>query len=159
MRKSILSFIVTIGIAFLMSGCATIIHGSKQSVSIASYPSLATVTIDNQEQGKTPLTTKLDRKDHHTVKIELPGYMLYEAKFTRKVDGWIAGNIIFGGLIGLAVDAISGGMYKLTPDQIQADLKNSNTTSLNSFKDGLYLTVVLNPDPKWEQIGQLHKIN
>ena len=158
MRKLNLSIFLTVGFAFLMSGCATIIHGSKQSVSIASNPSSATVTIDNQDQGKTPLTIKLERKDHHTVKVELPGYLAYETKFTRKVDGWIAGNIIFGGLIGLAVDAITGGMYKLTPDQIQADLK-SNTTSLRTIKDGVFLTVFLKPNPNWEKIGQLTKIN
>src|SRR5690625_607227 len=158
MRKSIFIIALMFGFFYLTSSCATIIHGSKQSVSIASNPSSATVLIDNQEHGKTPLTTKLDRKDHHTVKIELPGYMTYETKFTRKVDGWIAGNIIFGGIIGLAIDAITGGMYKLTPDQIQADLK-SNSTSLNTIKDDLFLTVVLNPDPHWEKIGQLIKIN
>lgn len=158
MRKSTFIIALTFGFIFLTSSCATIIHGSKQSVSISSNPSSATVTVDNQDKGKTPLTTTLSRKDHHTVKIELPGYMAYETKFTRKVDGWIAGNIIFGGIIGLAVDAITGGMYKLTPDQIQADLK-SNTASLRKIKDGLFLTVVLRPDPNWEKIGQLTKIN
>ena len=157
MLKKILSFAV-FGTLILTSGCATIIHGGKQEVSISSNPSSAIVTIDNQEAGKTPLTTSLSRKDHHTVKVSLDGFMPYETKFTRKVDGWIAGNIIFGGIIGLAVDAITGGMYKLTPDQIQAEMKNGSTTIKNS-KDGLFLTVVLKSDENWEKIGQLTKSN
>lgn len=151
-------FLFIIGIIFISSSCATIIHGSKQDVSISSYPSSANVIINNQNKGKTPLTTSLSRKDNHTVKIELDGYTPYETKFTRKVDGWIAGNIIFGGVIGLAVDAITGGMYKLTPDQIQAELKNATVLS-KIIKQGVFLTVVLESNPKWEQIGQLEKID
>ncbi|HLN75050.1 MAG: PEGA domain-containing protein [Methylococcaceae bacterium] len=156
--KSYLSFMLVVMFVFMFSNCATIIHGSKQSVSISSNPTKALVTIDGKEEGRTPVTLDLSRRDHHTVQINLDGYMPYETKFTRKVDGWIAGNIVFGGLIGLAIDGISGGMYKLTPDQIQADLKSGNVAMINSDK-GLYLTVVLNPDPKWEKIGQLEKLN
>lgn len=143
-------------LALLTSSCGTIIHGSKQDVSISSNPSSASVTIDNQEIGKTPLTTNLSRKDHHMVKIELAGYLPYETKLTRKVDGWIAGNIIFGGLIGLAVDAITGGMYKLTPDQIQAELRN-NTVSVKQLKNSMYIAVVLKPKEEWQKVGQLEK--
>lgn len=114
------------------------------------------VTINNQEVGKTPITTNLSRKDHHTVKIELAGYLPYETKLTRKVDGWIAGNIIFGGVIGLAVDAITGGMYKLTPDQIQAELRN-RTVSIKQLKNGMYIAVVLKPNQDWQKVGQLEK--
>jgi hypothetical protein len=32
------------------------------------------------------------------------------------------GNIVFGGIIGLAVDAITGGLYKLAPEQVSAQL-------------------------------------
>ena len=143
-------------IACLISSCGTIIHGSRQDVSISSNPGSALVTINNQEIGKTPVTTSLSRKDNHTVKIELDGYLPYETKFTRKVDGWIAGNIVFGGLIGLAVDAISGGMYKLTPDQIQAELRN-RTVSVKQLKNGVYFAVVLQPKSDWEKVGQLER--
>lgn len=153
---------ITLGIGFcailLFSSCATIIHGSNQMVSISSNPSSALVTINNQEIGKTPVSTKLSRKDNHIVKIELEGYMPYETQFTRKVDAWIAGNIVFGGLIGLAVDAISGSMYKLTPDQIQAELRE-NAVALSQDEDGLYFIVVLEPRSTWEKIGQLTKMN
>lgn len=142
--------------AVLTSSCGTIIHGSKQDISISSNPSSALVTINNQEIGKTPITTNLSRKDHHTVKIELAGYLPYETKLTRKVDGWIAGNIIFGGIIGLAVDAITGGMYKLTPDQIQAELRN-RTVSIKQLKNGMYIAVVLKPNEEWQKVAQLEK--
>ena len=143
--------------SLIFTNCATIIHGSKQDVSIASNPSKAVVTIDNVEKGMTPITLRLARKDHHTIQINLDGYMPYETKLTRKVDGWLAGNIVFGGLIGLIVDASTGGMYKLTPDQIQAELRSSTTTM--QVKDGIYFAVVLQPQRGWEKIGQLQKTN
>jgi hypothetical protein len=152
--KKVLSLGLVALFLFTFSNCATIIHGSKQSVSISSNPTKALVTIDGRDEGKTPVTVDLSRKDHHSVAINLDGYLPYETKFTRKVDGWIAGNIVFGGLVGLAIDAITGGMYKLTPDQVQADMKNGNATVLND-ESGLYLTIVLHPDPQWEKIGQL----
>ena len=152
--KKILSLGLVALLSFMFSNCATIIHGSRQSVSISSNPTKALVVIDGRDEGKTPITVNLSRKDYHTVEINLDGYLPYETKFTPKVDGWIAGNIVFGGLIGLAVDAITGGMYKLTPDQIQADLKNGNHTAFRDGK-GIYLTIVLHPEPSWEKIGQL----
>src|SRR6266404_2478012 len=103
---------VACGITLGVSGCATIIHGTRQDVGISSTPTGASVSIDNTENGKTPLIAKLTRKDNHIVKIELAGYQTFEATLTRSVSGWVWGNIAFGGLIGLAVDGISGGIYK-----------------------------------------------
>lgn len=157
MKKHLFLSSFTMAIICLTTSCATIIHGSKQDISISSNPSSAIVTIDDQKMGETPLTTRLTRKANHTVTIELPGYMPYETNFTRKVDAWIAGNIVFGGLIGLAIDAITGGMYKLTPDQIQAELRNQ-TASIQDLKSGIFLTVVLKPNPDWKKIDQLERI-
>ncbi|WP_423127580.1 PEGA domain-containing protein [Gaoshiqia sp. Z1-71] len=156
--KKMLPLCLSILFVLIFSNCATIIHGTKQSVSISSNPTKAMVVINGRDEGRTPITVDLSRKDHHTVQINLDGYLPYETKFTRKVDGWIAGNIVFGGLIGLAVDAISGGMYKLTPDQIDADLKNGNHSVIQN-ENGMYLTIVMYPNPNWEKIGQLEVMN
>src|SRR5699024_8688621 len=106
-------------------------------IAISSNPSSATVVVNNQDVGQTPVTVNLSRKESHDVRIELEGYLPFETTIIRRVDGWIAGNIIFGGLIGLAVDASTGGMYKLTPEQVQAELR-SGTASARYVKDGVY---------------------
>lgn len=138
----------------LLTGCGSIMLGSRQDIGISSTPTGARVMIDNQEKGVTPLFADLKRKDNHIVKIELAGYLPYETTITRKITGWVWGNIIFGGIIGLAVDAISGGLYKLTPDQVAATLTKEQQTL--KTKDGnIYIAVVLAPDPKWQKIGQL----
>lgn len=138
----------------ILSGCGSIINGTTQDVGISSVPSAAEVTVDGQIIGKTPVTAQLRRKDNHIVKLELPGYLPYEATFTRSVSGWVWGNIIFGGLIGLAVDAISGGLYKLTPDQLNAELR-SGSASIDTANESMMILVVMQPKADWEQVGQL----
>ena len=155
MFKKLLPSCALVVVAVMLANCGTIIQGTSQQVSVSSYPSNAVVEVDGQQMGRTPVVLDLKRKDKHTVLITLDGYNPYEAAIARKVSGWIVGNILFGGLIGLAVDAISGGMYKLSPDQITAELRE-NGDSARVLHDGeLFITVVLKPDPSWEKIGQL----
>jgi hypothetical protein len=140
-----------------VSGCATIIHGTQQDVGISSTPTGATVLIDNNEQGVTPVVTKLRRKDNHTVRIQLAGYQPYEATLTHSVSGWVWGNIAFGGLIGLAVDAVSGGIYKLTPEQVSGSLQTGHASSVLQKDGGLYVVAVLQPQPNWVKVAQLQR--
>ena len=140
--------------ATMLAGCATIMNQTTQAVGIASNPTGASVTVDGTPHGKTPVVAKLSRKDHHIVRLELAGYQPYEATLTRHVSGWVWGNVVFGGLIGLAVDALTGGLYKLTPDQVVAQLQTGSHASLRQEGD-LYVAVVLTPDPTWEKVGQL----
>jgi len=129
--------------------------GSKQKVSFSSNPSSATVTIDGKSVGFTPLTEDLSTKDIHTVKMVLDGYHTYEMTLTKNVNSWVWGNIIFGGFIGLGVDAISGGLYRLTPEQVNADMKVKGVSSASVKNKTMYVTVSLSPDKSWEKIGTL----
>lgn len=105
-----------------LSSCATIMNGSTQKIGISSSPTGANVIVDNQPRGITPLFVDLKRKDTHLVRMEKPGFDLFETAITRHISGWVWGNIVFGGLIGLVVDAISGGIHRLEPEQIHATL-------------------------------------
>jgi len=97
----------------------------------------------------------LARKDTHTIAIRLAGYEDYEITLTRSVTGWVWGNIVFGGIIGLAVDAITGGLYKLSPEQVMAEMRDSPTTLATDEEGTLFLTVVLRADPRWTSVGQM----
>jgi uncharacterized protein YceK len=139
-----------------VSGCATIMHGTQQDVGISSTPTGASVLIDNTEKGVTPVVLKLRRKENHTVRIQLAGYQPFESTLTHSVSGWVWGNIAFGGLIGLAVDAVSGGIYKLTPEQVEGSLQTCHASVLK--KDGgLYVVAVLEPQADWVKVAQLQR--
>ena len=140
----------------MVAGCATIINHPTQAIGFSSRPAGASVRVDGVVQGQTPLVKKLSRKDNHMVSFELEGYEPFRASLAPTVSGWVWGNILLGGLIGLAIDATTGSMYKLTPDQVTAELRKTNQFSLLQ-EDTLYMTVVLTPDPRWQKIGQLHQ--
>jgi uncharacterized protein YceK len=139
----------------LISGCATIIHGTRQDVGISSTPTGASVTIDSLQSGTTPVFSKLRRKDNHVVRISLAGYQPIDLTLTSSVSGWVWGNIAIGGLIGLAVDAISGGMYKLSPEELSAALGATSAETVTKSADGIYVIVVLKPDANWVKVAQL----
>lgn len=135
-------------------GCASIMHGTTQKIGISSSPTGAAVSINNKALGSTPLFADLKRSEEHIVTIELPGYEKTQLTLTKSVSGWVWGNIVFGGLIGLAVDAISGGLYNLSPEQLNAELKK-NGANVSSGKDGIIIVAVLHPDSTWKKIGNL----
>jgi len=157
-RPSKLLWIVAVLAAPLaVLACASIMHGKAQEVSIASTPSGATVTVDNEALGTTPVVAKLKRKDKHVIAVKLDGYQPFELTTTRSTSGWVWGNILFGGLIGLAVDLGTGGAYKVNPAQISAQLAQAHAGA--TFQDGmLYVVLVRTPDPSWEKIGQLEHL-
>jgi uncharacterized protein YceK len=140
----------------LLAGCASIMHGTTQQVAVSSSPTGAQVTVDAMERGVTPVIADLKRKDNHVVRVTMDGYQPFEMALTRSVSGWVWGNIVFGGLIGLAVDAITGGLYKIAPEQVTADLK-ADGAALQVAEGGevLLVTVVLRPTAGMERIGTL----
>jgi hypothetical protein len=131
-------------------------HGTTQTMGISSNPSSAAVWIDRQYVGETPVTVSLKRNQNHYIQIELQGYQPYEIVCTRQMSGWVFGNIVFGGVIGLCVDAISGGIYRLTPEQVNAEM-HLNRIAYSKHNDASYFAIVLQPDPTWEKIGQMQK--
>ncbi|MDA9056417.1 PEGA domain-containing protein [Flavobacteriaceae bacterium] len=141
----------------ITSSCATIISGSRQTIKISSEPSSAKVYINEIEVGTTPLEKSLKRNQKYQLLIKLDGYQPYETLISKEFNAWYLGNILFGGIIGLILDPITGAMYKLTPEEIHTNL-NSGTAYRTEGKD-IYLTVSLDIDPNWEKVGQLKKIN
>jgi hypothetical protein len=151
-------FLPLVAISVLLWGCATIMHGTSQKIGISSSPTGAKVSVDNTAYGTTPLFADLKRGDDHIVSIELEGYQKTQLTITKSASGWVWGNIVIGGLIGLAVDAISGGLYDLSPEQLNAELKKQNIGATIK-EDGVYLLTVLRPDPSWKKISNLKSVN
>ena len=106
----------------MLHGCCSIINGPSQEVSVGSSPSGAKVFHNGMQVGTTPAILDLKRKNSHTIRVEKDGYHPYEAALTRKTSGWVWGNLFFGGLIGLFVDATSGSYYNLNPESMQPAL-------------------------------------
>ncbi|MFQ5538647.1 MAG: PEGA domain-containing protein [Gemmatimonadota bacterium] len=143
-------------VPFLVAACGTIMNGTTQEIGVASVPTGATVTLNGMQRGSTPLVLDLKRKNQQVISVALDGYEPYEVALTRSVSGWVWGNLVFGGLIGLAVDASTGGLYKLSPEQVAAELRKSGA-AVDVIEDLLVMRVVLQPEPGWERIGALER--
>lgn len=132
---------IAIGAALLLiAGCASIVSGTKQDVTITSNPSAAQVSIDRavggamqtEWEGATPATVELKRKHAYVLTLSLDGYQPVEMGLKNGTNGWVWGNLVFGGLIGLIVDFSNGAAKTLEPDEIYVDLVT--VTAMESFR-------------------------
>lgn len=144
-------------LSFSLVGCASIMHGTTQDIGFSSNPTNARVMVDGQPRGNTPVVVKLARKDNHIVRMELEGYQPFEATLTRGTSGWVWGNIVFGGVVGLAVDAMSGGLYKINESQVAGTMLPTNAVMQQGKPpaDEIRIEIGLGHDTRWQRIGTL----
>ena len=112
-------------ITVFSTGCASITRGTTDTLVIESDPAAADVKLSTGLSGKTPVSFKLPRKNDLTVTISKPGFETLTVNVTSQVVGagsaGMAGNVLVGGLIGVAVDASTGAMkdLKLKPVKVK----------------------------------------
>jgi hypothetical protein len=120
----------------LCAGCATIVGDKTQLIQLNSTPDQAAVTVSDERgqkvfSGRTPTTVVLPKSDGswfggktYHVRVENEGFKPVDVTLETRANGWyIAGNLVFGGLIGwLVVDPLTGAMYNIAPEQVNAAL-------------------------------------
>ncbi len=122
MRTALKGLCLSVAVV-MISSCATIINRTRQTIFLETDPPGATATIDGVQQLQTPASVKLKRGKDHRVTFEKSGYQKADAMVEKEISGWIWGNLILGGLIGLGIDFISGGAYKLDPETVHVTLQ------------------------------------
>ena len=112
---------VVASIPLLLSGCATLTKSSSQSVTINTKPSGAECTLEREGQliavvNPTPGTISVEKdKDVIRVVCKKEGFLDNAGELASKFEAMTFGNIIFGGIIGVGVDAASGAMHEYPP--------------------------------------------
>lgn len=143
-----------------LSGCATIVGQPTQTIPISSTPSEARIVIVDEAgtevfAGTTPTSVTLNKSTGRywggksfKVTISKPGFKTQEIPVTSSPNGWyIAGNFIFGGLIGwFVVDPLNGNMYTLSPEAVAASM-TSETAHNNRATDGSIAIALLQDVP------------
>lgn len=130
-----------------LTGCATIVSDSSYGVNISSNPS-SQFTIENSSgrtiaQGATPQVVFLDASkgffsgEKYTVTFNLEGHRSAVIPLNSSIDGWVFGNILLGGIIGLVVDGASGAMYKLDTTA-HKNLTPSESASIDGSQINFY---------------------
>jgi uncharacterized protein YceK len=115
--KKILSILV---LSSIVTGCASIFKGTDQTVTFTSEPSNASVIIDGQNRGKTPLTIKLKKNAYSTIRIQKKGYRAASRPLEKKYDGIAILNIFWDSS---TTDFITGAAYEYEPNSYHFELE------------------------------------
>ena len=110
------------GLGFALSGCATVINGTSQSVAFDSNPQGAEVSTTSGAKCVTPCKLELKRKHDLRADFALEGYEPAYVLLQSKTGGAMAGNLLLGGIIGGAVDASNGASNFLSPNPVAVRL-------------------------------------
>ena len=124
-----------------LTGCATIVDGGPGVVGIDSDPQGATVEVRDRfgrvvTTQRTPATVSMARdagyfkKPVYNVRISKEGYRTYETQVAGSINSlpYLIGNLIDPTLIlgWFVIDPLTGAMWKLRPEFVQASLVEEN---------------------------------
>ncbi len=121
LRWRILACAIACASLLLTSGCATIVKGSTQSVTVNTDPTGA-ICILSRDGGQiavvnpTPGTIMVGKASGTiSVTCKKVGYEDSVGTLASTFQAMTFGNILFGGIIGVGVDAASGAMNEYPP--------------------------------------------
>ena len=123
--------IPVLALSLFFSACASFDEGTPQQVVIVSFPAEASVYIDGNATGITPLTVNLPRKLSHEIRLEKAGYNSAVKYFTPVPNDKNENFVRFG----LAQDL--GYYHDLEPGIMEAKMKSElvpNSTGADPFE-------------------------
>lgn len=101
--------------AILVSGCATVVRGTEQQVSINTQPIGATLQFSNGQSCSSPCTITVPRNQTLTIQIMREGCQTQTASMIPTLAG---AGVILGGI----VDYGTGAVYDLQPNPLTVTL-------------------------------------
>jgi hypothetical protein len=114
MKIQTIAAVAALGVA--LSGCATIVDGTTQAMSVTTTPVQgAACTLTNSE-GTWYLTSPASVQVHKTkndlnISCTKDGFQAGSVVAPAVFGGMTAGNLLAGGIIGAGIDAASGANY------------------------------------------------
>ena len=118
MKLHLTAFACVFVVAASLGGCATITKGHTQGFTVKTDPPGAQCEITKKGAyvgviNPTPGTLQLQKGAAALdVACKKDGYLDASSTASSSVQGWTFGNLLVGGIIGLAVDAGSGAMHQ-----------------------------------------------
>lgn len=122
--KNNLSIVLLLGIALSTTSCATIFTGTRDKITFNSTPEGAKVMHKGEEKCVTPCTAPISRSlSKQIVTIEKEGFEPENVKLDKKFNAVTLLNILFGGAIGVGIDAATGSLTKYSTKKYDVELK------------------------------------
>ena len=125
--RTLLMLVVVVAFGALSTGCATITGGTSQTIAVTTNPDGADCqfTRDGKLVGRinpTPGVMPVSKATGNIgVSCTKDGYVPTVGSVSSEFQAATLGNILLGGIIGVAVDAASGAMNKY-PEQVSFTL-------------------------------------
>jgi hypothetical protein len=119
-------FLILVLFMIYCSGCASIISGNQQEISVTSSPSGATVTCANGNIIQTPGTVTLSTKKVHALVAKYPNCEPQQVMLRKKLNNWIFCGILWDfGIITIPIDLISGAACELEPKDVHFSFEHA----------------------------------
>jgi len=131
MKFGAIAAVAALGVA--VSGCASVIKGTTQSVAITTPPTTGARCILSSKEGNwevmSPGVAKVSKsKEDIQVTCTKVGWQNATATIPSNFQGWTLGNLILGGVIGVGVDAATGAINEY-PGAFQVPMQPDATAA------------------------------
>jgi hypothetical protein len=109
-----ISILLLVATFFVVTSCATLFTGTKQTIQINSQPPGAKVQVDGIDKGKTPLAVDLKKGNTgQTITLKADGYETKSFQPETTFNGVSALNLL--NLLFWGIDAATGALWKYDP--------------------------------------------
>ena len=95
MKIKLLLLVFGCAIISMTAGCATMISGTTEPVTINSSPEGATITQNGIVLGKTPTTIPLNREKNPVLELSKEGYQKQSLPLNTSFNPWVLSNVIW----------------------------------------------------------------
>jgi len=136
MRNAVL-IVTGLILAATGSGCATIFSGRNQDIHVTSDPPGVRVKADTGVEAVTPANLTLPRSKPHTLVAEYPNAEPQQKELQCGMNGWLIGNVLIGGIIGIVIDVASGAHGQLSPGAVHFDFTEAGVLAEKRKKEYL----------------------
>lgn len=117
-RLMVIRTTLAVGALVLSTGCASMMNSGYKGYPVTTDPPGATVIANGVTFVGTPLVLAAKRDMPHMIRIEREGCPVLDTMVTSRMSGWVFGNLLLGGVIGLIVDLGSEAAYELHPSHL-----------------------------------------
>jgi len=137
----LISGLAVVALSLLISGCATVLSGSTQSLSIDSDPSGAAVRLDGQQVGETPWNGVVKKKRNLRVNLEKPGYTNEQVTISGSFNPIAVLSILLWDLG--TTDFITGAMWEYSPDSFYFKMRKEGVSQELFRKEATLMAVAM----------------
>ena len=120
-RRGTPALLLSVVLAF---GCASVVRGTRQDVSIITVPPGAEILHQaSGERWESPGILSLKRRNRHVLVVHQEGYLAQEVyiRSEASVTWWVIDAFSLG--IGNILDAAIGGLFDLKPERVHVVLE------------------------------------